>query len=128
MTHERTAMLETKMENDSDHMMMQEALMPENWEVALCAVERNDGAPGPDGMRARELRGHLAKHGEMIRKRLLDGSYKPGAARRKEIPKASGGTRPLSIPNVQDRFIQHLLLGILQPVFEPRFSTSSYGF
>jgi len=126
MTHERTAMLETKMENDN--MMMQEALTPDSWEVALCAVERNDGAPGPDGMRARELRGHLATHGELIKKRLLDGSYKPGAARRKEIPKASGGTRPLSIPNVQDRFIQHLLLGVLQPVFELRFSASSYGF
>lgn len=124
MTHERTAMLESKMDNT----MMQEALMPENWEAALCAVERNDGAPGPDGMRAEELRAHLAKHGEVIKRRLLDGSYKPGAARRKEIPKASGGTRPLSIPNVQDRFIGQLLLGILQPVFEPRFSASSYGF
>lgn len=124
MTHERTAMLETKMDN----VMMQEALLPGNWEAALRAVERNDGAPGPDGMSARELRGHLAKHGGVIKRRLLDGSYKPGAARRKEILKASGGTRPLSIPNVQDRFIQQLLLGILQPVFEPRFSASSYGF
>ena len=30
--------------------------------------------------------------------------------------------------NVQDRFVQHLLLGILQPIFEAEFSESSYGF
>jgi RNA-directed DNA polymerase len=119
MNHERTAMLEN---------MMEKALMPENWEAALCAVERNDGAPGPDGMRAGELRAHLAVHGAVVSRRLLDGSYKPGAARRKDIPKASGGTRPLSIPNVQDRFVQQLLLGVLQPVFEPLFSESSHGF
>jgi len=107
---------------------MAAAVHPENWEAALCAVERNKGAPGPDGMRASELRGHLAIHGAIIRRRLLEGRYKPGAARRRDIPKASGGTRPLSIPNVQDRFVQHLLLGVLQPVFEPRFSESSHGF
>jgi group II intron reverse transcriptase/maturase len=119
MNQERTAKLEG---------LMAEAISPKNWEAALSAVERNKGAPGPDGMRANELRVHLASHGEVIRRRLLEGSYKPGAAKRREIPKPSGGTRPLSIPNVQDRFVQQLLLGALQPVFEPRFSESSYGF
>ena len=107
---------------------MEEAVDPRNWEAALSAVERNDGAPGPDGMKARELRTHLRLHGEMIRKRLLEGRYVPGAARRKELPKPGGGTRPLSIPDVQDRFVQQLLLGVLQPRFEPDFSESSYGF
>jgi RNA-directed DNA polymerase len=120
MSHERTAMLEDR--------VMEKALEPDNWEYALCAVERNDGAPGPDGMKAEELRAHLATHGEVIRRRLLEGSYKPGVARRRDIPKASGGTRSLSIPNVQDRFVQQLLLGPLQVIFEPRFSESSYGF
>ena len=119
MNQERTAKLEG---------LMAAALTPKNWETALSAVERNKGAPGPDGMRASELRAHLASHGEVIRKRLLEGSYRPGASKRRDIPKPSGGTRPLSIPNVQDRFVQQLLLGVLQPVFEPRFSESSYGF
>jgi len=108
--------------------VMEAALKPDNWEYALHAVESNDGAPGPDGMKAKELRKHLAIHGEVMRRRLLEGSYQPGAARRRDIPKASGGTRPLSIPNVQDRFVQQLLLGVLQVIFEPRFSESSYGF
>ncbi len=119
MNHERTAMLEE---------LMEQAVSPANWEAALHAVERNKGAAGPDGMQASELRAHLVTHGSVIVKRLLEGSYQPGAARRRDIPKASGGTRPLSIPNVQDRFVQHLLLGVLQPLFEPRFSESRYGF
>jgi len=108
--------------------MMERAIEPNNWEAALHAVERNDGAPGPDGKKARELRAHLAVHGEVIKQRLLEGRYQPGAARRKEIPKPNGGTRPLSVPNVQDRFVAQLLLGVLQPLFEPGFSELSYGF
>ncbi len=119
MNHERTAPPEE---------LMEEACRAENWEDAVRSVERNNGSPGPDGMRASELRGHLAKHGEVIRKRLLEGRYQPGAAKRREIAKPSGGTRPLSIPNVTDRFVQHLLLGVLEPRLEPRFSESSYGF
>lgn len=107
---------------------MEEALSPENWEKALRSVERNDGAPGPDGMKAKELRAHLAIHGEVIRRRLLEGRYVASAARRRDIEKPGGGTRPLSIPNVQDRFIGQLLLGELEPVFEPLFSDRSYGF
>ncbi len=108
--------------------MMERAVGPENWAAALGAVERNNGAPGPDGMKARELREHLSRHGEMIRRRLLEGRYEPSAARRKELPKPDGGTRGLNIPNVQDRFVQQLLLGVMEPLFEPKFSENSYGF
>jgi len=34
----------------------------------------------------------------------------------------------LGIPTVQDRFIQQLLLQVLTPVFDPKFSEHSYGF
>jgi RNA-directed DNA polymerase len=108
--------------------MMETAVEAANWEAALRAVERNDGAPGPDGMKAEELREHLAKHGAGIKAKLLKGSFKPSAARRKEIPKSNGGTRPLSIPNVLDRFVQQLLQQVMQPLFEPTFSESSHGF
>ena len=107
---------------------MEKAVEAANWEAALSAVERNAGAPGPDGLKTEELREHLAKHGEGIKAKLRKGSFKPSAARRKEIPKANGGIRPLSIPNVLDRFVQQLLLQAMQPLFEPTFSANSYGF
>jgi group II intron reverse transcriptase/maturase len=107
---------------------MEKAISPQNWEQALGAVIRNQGAPGPDGMTVGQLERHLKEHGERIRRRLLEGRYQPGAAKRRDIPKPNGGTRPLSIPNVQDRFVGQLLLGVLQPLFEPTFSEHSYGF
>jgi RNA-directed DNA polymerase len=119
MNSERTARLTD---------LMEKVVNPDNWEASLRAVERNAGAPGPDGMKTSELRAHLAQHGEVLKRRLLEGSYQPGAARRKDIAKAGGGTRPLSIPDVQDRFVQQMLLGVLQLEFDPLFSQSSYGF
>src|SRR5580704_501821 len=50
--------------------LMEEALGAAHWEAALRAVERNAGAPGPDGMKSEELREHLARHGERIKARL----------------------------------------------------------
>lgn len=119
VSHELTATIEG---------LMEKAVSPGNWENALEAVLRNKGAPGPDGMRVGQLEKHLAEHGEVIKRRLLEGRYQPGAAKRRDIPKPDGGTRPLSIPNVQDRFVSQLLLGVLQPLFEPTFSEHSYGF
>lgn len=107
---------------------MEKAVSASNWEQALGAVIRNQGAPGPDGMTVQQLEQHLVVHGETIRRRLLEGRYQPGAAKRRDIPKPNGGTRPLSIPNVQDRFVGQLLLGVLQPLFERSFSEHSYGF
>lgn len=48
--------------------------------------------------------------------------------RRVEISKSTGGTRNLGIPTVVDRLVQQAILQVLQPIFEPNFSPSSFGF
>jgi RNA-directed DNA polymerase len=109
--------------------LMEEAVSPENYGKALRAVIANDGAPGIDGMRTAELNGHLIKHWPKIHAKLMAGSYVPSPVRRKEIRKENGGgTRRLGIPTVLDRFIQQMLLQAMTPIWEPRFSTHSYGF
>jgi RNA-directed DNA polymerase len=71
---------------------------------ALARVERNKGAAGIDSMSFEALGPYLKVHWPTIRAQLLDGSYTPQAVRRVEIPKATGGKRPLGIPTVLNRY------------------------
>jgi RNA-directed DNA polymerase len=97
----------------------------------LCAYERvvkNKGAPGVDGLTVAAFKPWLQAHWPKVRRALLAGEYMPGAVRKVEIPKPQGGVRTLGIPTVLDRLIQQALHQVLQPLFEPEFSESSYGF
>lgn len=96
---------------------------------ALRAVERNAGAAGVDGMTTAQLRSHLRTHWEQIKKQLLAGDYQPQPVRRVDIPKPGGkGKRMLGIPTVLDRLLQQAVQQVLSPVWEPHFSSHSYGF
>ena len=108
--------------------LMEAAATDENRMLALKAVKRNHGAAGIDRMPTTELESHLQAHWEKIRAKLLAGTYVPSPVKRVEIPKPSGGTRTLSVPTVQDRFVQQLLVQVLTPIFDPTFSEHSYGF
>jgi group II intron reverse transcriptase/maturase len=107
---------------------MEKAVAPESYREAIGAVVGNEGAPGIDRMRAAELEKHLEAHWERIRAKLLAGTYVPTPVRRKEIQKPGGGVRKLGIPTVLDRFIQQLLWQVMTPIFEPMFSSQSFGF
>jgi group II intron reverse transcriptase/maturase len=104
--------------------MVTEAKATEAWR----AVKRNGGSPGIDGMTTRELGDHIRAHWDSIRDKLMAGTYVPSPVKRVEIPKRNGGVRLLGIPTVQDRWIQQMLLQVLQPIFDPTFSEHSYGF
>ena len=100
-----------------------------NMVMALHRVESNKGAAGFDGMTVAELRAYLKEQWPVIRERLLSGSYEPKPVRRVEIPKPDGkGVRKLGIPTVIDRLIQQALHQVMNPIFDPSFSESSYGF
>ena len=109
-------------------LSMEAVVEPGNVKKALARVRRNQGAPGIDGMTVDDLAAHLQVHWSEIRSRLLAGTYEPQPVRRLEIPKASGGVRPLGVPTVLDRFIQQAVMQVLQGDWDPGFSDSSYGF
>jgi group II intron reverse transcriptase/maturase len=108
--------------------LMEQVVSRENATAAWLAVKRNRGAAGIDGMTTGQLRDHIRVHWESLQAKLLAGRYVPSPVRQVEIPKPNGGIRMLGIPTVQDRWIQQMLLQVLQPIFDPTFSEHSYGF
>jgi group II intron reverse transcriptase/maturase len=95
---------------------------------ALRRVERNGGAPGPDGMTTAQLRAHVEAHWPEIRSSLDRGTYRPQPVRRVQIPKPGGGMRELGVPTVLDRLICQAILQVLTPIFDPSFCEQSFGF
>ena len=108
--------------------LMESICAVENRRAARKRVVRNNGAPGMDGVKARELPGALHRCGGAITTSLLDGSYEPKPVRRKAIAKPGGGTRDLGIPTVQDRFVQQAMTQVLNALYDHTFSDSSFGY
>jgi len=108
--------------------LLEEVLERNNMLMALQRVISNKGSHGVDGMKIDELREHIKKHWTSIKAKLLEGKYNPSPVRRVEIPKPDGGIRLLGIPTVQDRMIQQAVAQVLNQIYEPSFSESSYGF
>lgn len=107
---------------------MERILSRANLLAALKRVERNKGSHGVDDMPVQNLRPHIMKHWDSLKRGLLEGTYEPQPVRRVEIPKPDGGVRLLGIPTVMDRFIQQAIAQVLTSLYDPTFSDHSYGF
>jgi RNA-directed DNA polymerase len=108
--------------------LMEEVAGSANLNQAYKRVKANDGAAGIDGMTVADLRSWIAENRERLIASLIDGSYRPQAVRGVQIPKADGGMRQLGIPTVVDRLVQQAILQVLEPLLDPSFSASSFGF
>jgi len=113
---------------DPNGHLLERILSRENLQRAWKRVKANKGAPGIDKMSIEEFPEFARKQWDDIRESLLAGTYQPSPVRRVEIPKPTGGTRPLGIPTVLDRMIQQAMSQALGPIFDPEFSEFSYGF
>lgn len=99
-----------------------------NLNLAYKRVKANGGSAGVDGMTVDGLRGWIAVNREALIAALLDGSYQPQPVRGVRIPKPGGGERQLGIPTVVDRLVQQAIAQVLEPILDPTFSGSSFGF
>jgi hypothetical protein len=109
--------------------LMEAVVGRENMIAAYRRVVGNKGSPGVDGMSVGELKPYLDEHWGRIKSELLEGRYRPQPVRSVQIPKPGGrGTRMLGIPVVVERLIGQALHQVLEPIFDPGFSESSYGF
>jgi RNA-directed DNA polymerase len=113
----------------AEQRLMEEVVEGKNMQEAYRNVVRNRGAAGIDEMTVEELKPYLKKEWPAIKEELLGDHYRPQPVRRVEIPKPGGkGMRKLGIPTVVDRLIQQAILQVLDPIFDPGFCESSYGF
>src|SRR6201993_1131106 len=102
----------------------------ETLQEAYWMAKSNDGAPGIDGVtfEAIEESGRESFL-KQIQDELVQHTYQPMRARKKEIPKDGGNkVRVLSIPSIRDRVVQGALKLILEPIFEADFQSGSYGY
>ena len=101
----------------------------ETLRAAYALAEKNDGAPGVDGVTfaAIEMQG-VEAFLEQIADELNQRTYAPLPARRQEIPKDGDKVRVLSIPAIRDRVVQGALKLILEPIFEADFQPGSFGY
>ena len=100
----------------------------ENLELAFKRVKRNNGAPGIDGETVSDFADRLELNIEFLHERLKTNTYEPSPVRRTEIEKPDGGIRLLGIPTVKDRVVQQAIVNIIEPIFDPTFHPSSYGY
>ena len=96
---------------------------------AFKAVKRNRGAAGVDKVDIRAFEANLEQNLAALMFDLkYPGRYHASPLRRVFIPKGEGKLRPLGIPTVRDRVAQDVIRSLLEPIFEPLFSESSFGF
>jgi len=108
--------------------LLEHILSAENLHRAWKRVRANKGAPGVDGMAIDAFPDWANGNWAEVKSALFAGRYHPAPVRRVEIPKPNGGVRLLGIPTVLDRLIQQAIAQRLMPLFDPDFSTHSYGF
>jgi RNA-directed DNA polymerase len=108
--------------------LLEKILSRDNLNRAYKRVKKNKGAHGVDRMKVEDLLQYLKDNGDEFAKLVLDGKYRPSPVRRVEIPKDNGKKRTLGIPTAVDRVLQQAIAQVLQPIYEPQFVETSYGF
>jgi len=96
--------------------------------TAFQQVKKNRGAPGVDGQTIGDFEAQLEEEVNNLWHELKSRQYQPKPVKRVTIPKEGGQERLLGIPTVRDRVVQQALLNELEPIFDPYFHPSSYGY
>lgn len=89
---------------------------------------RRDAACGVDGVTFEAYAQDLENNLRNLAQRLKRKSYRAKLVRRKYIPKGEGQRRPLGIPALEDKLVQHAVAQILTAIYEADFLPCSYGY
>ena len=108
--------------------MIEKILEAGNLTKACKEVVKNKGAGGIDRMPVKKLKAFLDSNRSELCESVRSGDYIPQPIRGKHIPKSKGKKRLLGIPTAVDRMLQQAALRVVMPLYEPGFSSDSYGF
>ena len=112
-----------------DHAaLFHDATHPKTLQAAWERVLANAGAAGGDGVTVQMFGRAGPDRLLRLSRDLRAGRYGPGPVRRVDIPKLSGGTRPLDIPCVVDRVAQTAAAEVLTPVIDPELEDASFAY
>jgi len=83
---------------------------------------------GVDGVSYADYARNLDTNLELLLDRLKSKRYRAPHVRRVYIPKAGGKERPLGIPTIEDKVVQHCAGILLESIYEADFSDQSKGY
>ena len=102
-----------------------------NLYIAMEHLRKEGGkAPGPDGLRYKDLpsKSKRFEFCRSIRDEINDQSYKLGETKTIRVTKPGGGSRKLTLMNLDDRIALRGLKQVVEPMIDPEFLEMSYGF
>jgi CRISPR-associated protein Cas1 len=92
-------------------------------------VRQNAGRSGTDGVSITQFGKQVFRNLSLLAARVREDRYAPQPLLQLRIPKEEEGKfRLLAIPTVADRVLQSSACRVLEPVLEPQFEKSSYGY
>lgn len=103
-------------------------LMDEEFLTEAFHQLKKNAAAGIDGVTVADYKRDLRENIANLHERLVQKRYRAQPARRAWIPKGDGSQRPLAILVLEDKIVQRAVAMLLEAIYEPHFSESSYGF
>jgi len=89
---------------------------------------RKDASAGIDGVTYAQYETYAVENIRQLHRRLKEGKYRAQPLRRVYIPKEDGKQRAISIPALEDKLVQKVMVDLLNAIYEQDFLECSYGF
>ncbi len=108
--------------------LVEEFLSLANFQRAWEKVAFNKGSAGIDEETIDKFKQNLKANLSQLRESVANSTYQALPCKQVLIPKNQDSWRELRIPAVRDRIVQQALLNVLAPVWENKFSKSSFAY
>lgn len=103
--------------------VLDEGLMFESW-----GQLKKSAASGIDNIDADRYSKQLSSNVRGLVDKLKRGAYRANRIKRVYLDKPTGGQRPLGLPTLEDKLVQHSVAQILSGIYEADFLPNSYGY